>query len=342
MGTELIDMRPALPARSGPELLSIVCPCFNEAEGLDEFTARIAAVLGPLGQVYELVLVNDGSRDATLPVMQRLARDHGNITVVNLTRNFGKEIALTAGLAHASGDAVVVIDADLQDPPDLIPAFLDRFREGYDVAYGRRTLRNGDSWAKKTTAALFYKLMKRLGPVALPENVGDFRLMSRRAVDALLQLPESHRFMKGLFAWIGYPSVAVDYVREPRFAGTTKWNYRKLLDLSIEGITSFSTAPLRATTYLGFLIAFGTFVGGGIYLIRTLLYGEDVQGFPTLFLTILLLGGVQLIALGVLGEYLGRIFNETKRRPLFLTESVIWSGPAEARHRPSGQRVDPR
>lgn len=330
------------PLRAAPALLSIVCPCYNEAEGLDEFVARIAAVMQPTGQVYELVLVNDGSSDTTLPVMRRVAAVQGNITVVNLTRNFGKEIALTAGLAHAAGDAIVVIDADLQDPPDLIPAFIARYREGYDVAYGRRTARNGDDWTKRATAALFYRLMKRLGPVALPENVGDFRLMSRRAVDALLQLPESHRFMKGLFAWIGYPSVAVDYVREPRFAGSTKWNYRKLLDLSIEGITSFTTAPLRLTTYLGFLLAAGTFVGGAIYLIRTLIFGDVVQGFPTLFLTILLLGGTQLIALGVLGEYLGRVFNETKRRPLFLTESVDWSGPAGARRTATRASVDPR
>lgn len=253
------------------------------------------------------------------------AEEEGNITVVNLTRNFGKEIALTAGIAHAVGDALVIIDADLQDPPALIPTFVEKYREGYDIVYGRRVERRGDSWLKRTTARLFYRLMRNIGPVRLPENTGDFRLMSRRAVDALLRLPESHRFMKGLFAWIGYPSIAVDYAREPRFAGATKWNYGKLLDLSIEGITSYTTAPLRLTTWLGFTIALTAFAWGAFYLIRTLLFGEVVQGFPTLFLTILLLGGVQLIALGVIGEYLGRVFNETKRRPLFLTESVLWS-----------------
>lgn len=322
---------PASGPRPPPELLSIVCPCFNEAGGLGEFAARIEACLAPLGQQYEIVFVNDGSTDATLAEMQGLAQAAGNVTVVNLTRNFGKEIALTAGLFHAVGDALVMIDADLQDPPALIPAFIAKYREGYDIAYGRRTERRGDSWLKRRTAAAFYRLMRRLGPVELPENVGDFRIMSRRSVDALLRLPESHRFMKGLFAWVGYPAVAVDYVREPRFAGTTKWNYHKLFNLSIEGITSFTTAPLRITTWLGFILALVSFVGGGAYFLRTLFYGEVVQGFPTLFLTVLLLGGTQLIALGVIGEYLGRVFNETKRRPLFLTESVIWSGAGQSR-----------
>ncbi|MBN2629105.1 MAG: glycosyltransferase family 2 protein [Rhodobacteraceae bacterium] len=312
-------------------MLSIVCPCYNEQGGLTEFAARIKDCLAPQGQAYEIVFINDGSNDGTLAEMHVLAQTAGNITIVNLTRNFGKEIALTAGLCHAIGDAVVVIDADLQDPPDLIPTFLAKYCEGYDIAYGRRTQRNGDSWLKRTTAGAFYRLMKHVGPVALPENVGDFRIMSRRSVDALLRLPETHRFMKGLFVWIGYPSVAVDYIREPRFSGKTKWNYGKLVNLSIEGLTSFTTAPLRLTTYLGFTISFLSFVGGAFYLVRTLVYGDEVQGFPTLFLTILLLGGTQMIALGVIGEYLGRVFIETKRRPLFLTESVTWSDAGGAR-----------
>jgi glycosyltransferase involved in cell wall biosynthesis len=314
-----------LERRDAPALLSIVCPCYNEQGGLHEFAARIADCLGPTGQRYEIVFVNDGSTDGTLAEMDVLADAGGNVTIVNLTRNFGKEIALTAGLFHAMGDAVVVIDADLQDPPELILVFVEKYCDGYDIAYGRRTQRNGDRWLKRKTAGAFYRLMRRVGPVTLPENVGDFRIMSRRSVDALLRLPETHRFMKGLFAWIGYPSIAVDYIREPRFTGNTKWNYVKLINLSIEGITSFTTAPLRLTTYVGFAISLLSFVGGGFYFLRTLLYGEVVQGFPTLFLTILLLGGTQLIALGVIGEYLGRVFIETKRRPLFLTESVSWS-----------------
>ncbi len=326
--SKVIPMSELLPA---PLLVSIVCPCFNEEGGLGEFVARIGRVLRPTGQNYEIVFVNDGSRDGTLAEMQALAADEGNITIVDLSRNFGKEIALTAGLCHATGDAIVAIDADLQDPPELIPAFIQRYREGYDVAYGRRTERQGDSWMKKATARRFYHMMRRLGPVPLPENVGDFRLMSRRSVDALLQLPETHRFMKGLFAWVGFRSVAVDYVREPRFTGSSKWKYRQLLNLSIEGITSFTTAPLRLTTYLGFLVAFIAFLWGVFLFVRTIFYGDPVQGFPTLILTILMLGGTQLIALGVIGEYLGRVFNETKRRPLFLIDSITWSQEGAAR-----------
>ncbi len=326
--------------RPPPDLISVVTPCFNEAGSLAEFVSRVAAVLRPVGQRFEIVFVNDGSTDETLLEMSALAEKDDEISVVNLTRNFGKEIALTAGLAHAVGDAVVVIDCDLQDPPELILAFVDSYRQGYDIAYGRRTQRNGDTWLKKVTARQFYRLMRSLGPVQLPENVGDFRLISRRAVDALLRLPEAHRFMKGLFAWIGYPSVAVDYVRQPRFSGQTKWNYGKLFNLSIEGVTSFTTIPLRLTTYLGFTIATIAFLGGASYLLRTLFYGEEVRGFPTLFLTVLLLGGTQLMALGVIGEYLGRVFNETKQRPLFLVESVRWSSEAQSRAQRS-PRADP-
>jgi len=320
-----------LEPRPAPALISIVCPCYNEEGGLGEFVTRIAQVMQPTGQDYEIVFVNDGSSDGTLAEMHGLAAAHGNITIVNLTRNFGKEIALTAGLCHATGDAVVAIDADLQDPPALIPVFIERYCEGYDIAYGRRTERQGDTWMKKSTAKWFYRLMGRVGPVALPENVGDFRLMARRPLDALLRLPEAHRFMKGLFAWVGFRSVAVDYVREPRFTGSTKWRYGQLLNLSIEGITSFTTVPLRLTTYIGFVIALAAFGWGAFVFVRTILYDDAVQGFPTLFLTMLLLGGAQLIALGVIGEYLGRVFNETKRRPLFLINTIHWSGAGAVR-----------
>ncbi len=285
------------------------------------------------GQRTELVLINDGSSDHTLVKMLSLAAARDDISVVNLTRNFGKEIALTAGLAHAAGDAVVVIDSDLQDPPEVIPQFIERYCEGYDIAYGRRVDRQSDSWRKRFTAGLFYRLMRNVGPVALPENVGDYRLMSRRAVDALLTLPEQHRFMKGLFAWIGFPSIGVDYARPQRFAGKSKWNFRKLLDLSIEGVTSFTTVPLRLSIYMGFAIAFLAFLRALGYLVGVIIYGDQVQGFPTLYLTVLLLGGAQLVALGVIGEYLGRVFNETKRRPLFLVESVKWSKAGSASRR---------
>ena len=325
------DGRYLLKERAEPTLVSIVCPAYNEADGIREFVDRVSQVMELVGSDYEIVLVNDGSLDGTLAILVELATRRPELTVVNLTRNFGKEIALTAGLQHAMGDVIVILDADLQDPPELILDFMDAYTKGYDVVYGRRISRSGESWIKTSTANLFYRLMKSVGPVELPRNVGDFRLISRRVVDALLAMPERHRFMKGLFAWVGFPTLAVDYNRQPRFAGRSKWNYRKLVGLSIEGITSFTIAPLRLVTLVGFAVALGSFLYGGYIFVRTLLYGDSVAGFPTLFLTILILGGIQLIALGVIGEYLGRIFNEVKRRPLYLVENVLWSTPADSR-----------
>lgn len=327
-----VGARPGMTVREPkPILLSIVCPAYNEAEGLTEFVRRVAAVMAPTGIRHEIVLVNDGSTDGTLTVMADLAGVHPELTIINLSRNFGKEIALTAGLQHAMGDAIVILDADLQDPPELIPAFIERYIEGYDVIYGRRTSREGETWLKTFTARLFYRAMTGVGPVQLPNNVGDFRLISRRVNDALLSLPERHRFMKGLFAWVGYPSAVIDYDRQPRFAGKTKWNYIKLLGLSVEGITSFTIFPLRVVTIVGLFVALLSFVYGSYYLVRTLIYSDSVAGFPTLFLTMLMIGGVQLIALGVIGEYLGRVFNEVKGRPLYLVESVSWSEAASER-----------
>ncbi len=310
--------------------MSIVCPAYNEAEGIAEFVRRVSGVVRSVA-AYEIVLVNDGSTDDTLDVMAGLADTHPELTIVNLTRNFGKELALTAGLQHAMGDVVIILDADLQDPPELIPAFIEKYTEGYDVVYGRRTSREGETWLKTFTAGLFYRAMSGIGPVRLPSNVGDFRLISRRVTDALLSLPERHRFMKGLFAWVGYPSIAIEYDRHPRFAGKSKWNYPKLIGLSIEGITSFTIFPLRFVTMVGLFLAMISFVYGGYVFIRTLLFGDSVAGFPTLLITMLMLGGVQLIALGVMGEYLGRVFNEVKGRPLYLVESVSWSRAGRAR-----------
>lgn len=321
-----------LQRRPLPELLSVVVPCHNEQDNIVHLHSRVSTLMAHRKQNYELIFVNDGSQDGTLAEIIRLRHTHPEVSVVNLTRNFGKEIALTAGLDQSAGDAVAVLDCDLQDPPELIDDFLAGYVEGYDIVCGRRVNRDSDTWFKRVTAHAFYRMMRNVGPAPLPENVGDFRLMSRRAVDSLLQLGEQHRFMKGLFAWIGYPTAFVDYTRPPRHAGRTKWNARQLLNLSIEGITSYTTLPLRLTTYLGFLMAFGAFLGGAIYLVRTLIYGDPVTGFPTLFLTILLIGGTQMLALGVIGEYLGRVFNETKRRPLYLIESVLRSDSGAARH----------
>jgi glycosyltransferase involved in cell wall biosynthesis len=269
--------------------------------------------------------VNDGSRDTTLEVMLGLQRDDPRAAVVNLSRNFGKEIALTAGLDHARATgAVVVIDADLQDPPEVIPALIAAWQEGFDVVYAQRNTREGETWVKKATAAGFYRVMQRLGgKVKLPPDTGDFRLMSRRATDALLKLREQHRFMKGLFAWIGFPAKAVRYDRAPRAAGETKWNYWKLWNFSLEGITSFTVAPLKVATYFGFGIA----VLASAYLVvivtGTLFRGNPVAGYPSLLAVTLFLGGVQMMMLGIIGEYLGRIFNETKQRPLYFTERYV-------------------
>jgi glycosyltransferase involved in cell wall biosynthesis len=315
-----------------PPALSVVVPCYNEEEVLPACHARLTAVLAQLGMAYEIVYVNDGSRDRTLPILEALAAEDPHVAYVNLSRNFGKEIALTAGLDHARAtEAVVVIDADLQDPPEVIPELVTAWRRGYDVAYAQRRLREGEGWLKKATAAVFYRLMQRIGGrVQLPPDTGDFRLLSRRALDALLRLREQHRFMKGLFAWIGFPSVAVPYDRAPRAAGRTKWNWWKLWNLSLEGITSFTVGPLKAATYLGLFVA----VLAGVYLaqllVRTVLFGNPVPGYPSLLAVTLFLGGVQMIMLGIIGEYLGRVFNETKGRPLYLVERSVASGRAEA------------
>lgn len=322
---ETAEMTTGLQARAErrPALISVVCPAFNEEETLGGFAAEVEAVMRVLAQPFEIVFVNDGSRDGTLARMMSIRAARGNITIVDLSRNFGKEIATTAGLDHAKGDAVVVMDADLQDPPDLIAEMIEGWREGYDVVYARRRKRRGDGPVKRVTAALFYRLMKRLGSVELPENVGDFRLMSRKAVDAVCSLRERHRFMKGIFAWVGFPSKAVLYDRAPRSAGRTKWNYWRLINLSIEGITSSTIAPLRISTYLGFATALFAFVCGAFFIAKTLFLGDPVAGFPTLIVVVLFLGGVQLMVLGVIGEYLGRVFNETKARPLYFASSVM-------------------
>ncbi len=298
--------------------LSVVVPVFNEEEVLPEFHRRLAGVLDKLPAQSEIIYVNDGSVDHSLHEIRRLKKEDARIAIVDLSRNFGKEIAMTAGFDHARGDAVVVIDADLQDPPELIPEMIKHWREGFDVVYAQRTSRAGESVFKKTTAHLFYRIIQKLSRVEIPRDVGDFRLLSRRAADALAGLREQHRFMKGLFAWIGYSQKAVSYQRDSRHDGKTKWSYIGLWNFAIEGITSFSTIPLKAATYLGMLAAFAAFLFGMFIVLQTLLYGNPVPGYPSLLVVVLFLGGIQLMALGVIGEYLGRMFDETKRRPLYL------------------------
>lgn len=299
------------------ETLSVVVPAYNEEEVLESFHRRISAVLDTVDMDAEIVYVNDGSKDRTLQVMRQLQQIDQRVAIVDLSRNFGKEIALTAGLDHAHGEAVIVIDADLQDPPELIPNLIETWKNGFDVVYAKRLSREGEGWFKKTTAHMFYRVMQSTGRVKIPEDTGDFRLLSRRAVQALLQLREQHRFMKGLFTWVGFPQTAVPYNRDSRHAGETKWNYWQLWNLAVEGITSFTTAPLRLATYIGLCTAIGAFFFGLRVIFKTIVYGNEVAGYPSLLVVVLFLGGVQLMAIGVMGEYLGRIFNETKHRPLY-------------------------
>jgi glycosyltransferase involved in cell wall biosynthesis len=304
-------------------VFSVVVPVFNESGGLPEFHRRVAAVMESLGEPWEVIYVNDGSTDDSLRVIEALRDAEPACAVLNLSRNFGKEIAMTAGLDHASGEAVILIDADLQDPPEFIPDLVSAWRSGFDVVYAQRRRRDGETWTKQATAHAFYWLMQGMGRVKLPRDTGDFRLMSRRAVTALLQLREHHRFMKGLFAWVGYPSIGIPYDRAPRHEGQTKFNYWKLWNFALEGITSFTTTPLKVASYIGLAVAVFAVVYGGQIIIRTLLFGNPVPGYPSLMAVVLFLGGVQLVSLGVIGEYLGRIFNETKRRPLYLVERFV-------------------
>jgi glycosyltransferase involved in cell wall biosynthesis len=314
-------MSPAV--RRQRELLTVIVPVFNESAVLDTFHQRLCAVLDRLELRSQVLYVNDGSSDDSLSKLMALRGRDPRVGLINLSRNFGKEIAMAAGLDQAHGDAVVIIDADLQDPPELIVEFVAAWRAGYDVVYGQRAARDGETATKKATAYLFYRLIERISRVKIPVDTGDFRLLSKRAVEALRQLREQHRFMKGLFAWIGYPSKGVRYQRDPRFAGQTKYNYWKLWNFAIEGVTSFTIAPLKMATYMGLLVACGAFLYGVSIVYRTLVYGNPVAGYPSLMVVILFLGGVQLMGIGIIGEYLGRMFDETKRRPLYIIQDAL-------------------
>ena len=301
--------------------LSIVVPVYNEEDVLLEFHKRVSKILDEIGTSAEILYVNDGSEDRSLAMLYDLNKNDCRVSVINLSRNFGKEIALTAGLDYSRGQAVVVIDADLQDPPELIPALIKCWREGYDVVYATRVTRDNETYVKKVTAKYFYRIIQQLSRVRIPKDTGDFRLLSRRAVDSLSRLREQHRFMKGLFAWIGYPQISVPYHRQARHAGKTKWSYWRLWNFALEGITSFTTAPLKVASYLGMTTAMVAFLYAIWIIYKTLAWGEPVAGYPSLMVAILFLGGVQLTTLGIMGEYLGRMFNESKQRPLYLAES---------------------
>lgn len=314
--------------------LSLVVPFFDEGAGVEAFIQAVEPVAFALADYeLEIVCVDDGSRDDTLARLIRVARRDGRYRVIELSRNFGKEAALTAGLEAATGDAVIPLDADLQDPPDLLVEMTSRWRAGADVVLARRTDRSSDSLFKRFTAEWFYRLHNRVSDIEIPRNVGDFRLMDRRVVNALKALPERQRFMKGMFAWVGFRTEVIDYVRAPRAVGVTKFRGWKLWNFAIEGFTSFSIAPLRVWTYVGLAGAALTSFYALVILTRTLVHGVDVPGYASLLLATLFIGSLQLISVGLLGEYIGRIYLETKQRPVYIVRSE---------HRFSGQGEVPR
>jgi glycosyltransferase involved in cell wall biosynthesis len=303
-------------------ILSVVVPLYNEADNVDALLERLErnvdGLVGPLLQSYEIIFVDDGSTDATVEKLRAHQARNPSIKVISLSRNFGKEIALTAGIDHACGAAVVPIDADLQDPPELIPALFAKWLEGYDVVYAKRAARDTDTRTKRLTASWFYRVHNWLADVAIPADTGDFRLMDRRVVDALRRLPERGRFMKGLFAWVGFRQTGVEYRREERAAGTSKWRYLRLWNLALDGITSSSTVPLRIWTYVGLTISALAFVYATFLLVRTMAFGIDVPGYASIMVAVLFMGGINLLTLGIIGEYLGRTYLEVKNRPLYL------------------------
>ena len=319
--------------------ISLACPFYNEAGLVSLFFSRVIQVLETLGLPFEIVCVNDGSKDGTLDELFRAqAADH-RIVIVDLSRNFGKEAALTAAIDHARGEAVIPIDADLQDPPELIPALVTKWREGYDVVVARRANRAGDPLMKRLTAAWFYRFHNAISEIDVPVNVGDFRLMDRRVVETLKRLPERRRFMKGLFAWVGFRTAVVEYSRDARAAGSTKFSGWRLWNLALEGITSFSSVPLRLWTYIGSAVAMASFLYASFIVVRTLILGVDVPGYASLLSVVLFLGGIQLIGIGVLGEYIGRIYSEAKQRPVYVVRDI--HGAADESRPVPGNGRDP-
>ncbi len=324
----MIDAQPvrryAPETAEAPPVISVVAPVYNEAATLPLFCERVFSALEPLGQSFELVLINDGSRDSSLDVMVELHEHDPRIKVINFSRNFGHQIAITAGIDYARGAAVVVIDSDLQDPPEVIPELVAKWREGYRIVFAQRAEREGETWFKKATAAFFYRLIRRITNVNIPVDTGDFRLMDRKVVNTLRRMREHHRFMRGLSVWVGFKQTGVEYKRAPRHAGETKYPLSKMLRFALDGITSFSYLPLQLATYFGFLVA-GISMLALIAVIVLRLTGSQstFYGQASTLVSVLFLGGIQLIFLGIMGEYLGRIYDEVKRRPLYIVSDVL-------------------
>lgn len=298
--------------------ISIIVPVYNEQDNLLEFHKELTDALKSIKTEFEILYINDGSTDNSIGFLNQLKKKESHIGILDLTRNYGKEIAITVGLDHCKGEAAIIMDADLQHPPQLISELIESWKEGYEIVYTVNDSRQGEDFVKSTTTRAFYKILNIFSSYKIPENAGDFRLLDRKAIDALMKFREHHRFMKGLYATIGFKQKAISYTPNTRYSGTTKWNYFKLINFAIDGITSFSSSPLRIATYLGIICATCSFIYAVQIIIQTIFYGNPVSGYPSLMVMILFLGGVQLISLGIIGEYLGRVFDETKNRPLYI------------------------
>ncbi|WP_019616758.1 glycosyltransferase family 2 protein [Psychromonas ossibalaenae] len=305
-------------SKENEPLLSIIIAMYNEELVIEQCHRRVSAVLDNLNEHCEIIYVDDGSSDNSINLANGFSSINHKIVTIQLSRNFGKEAAMSAGLQAAEGKAVILLDADLQDPPELIPAMVKEWKQGFDVVDMQRCERHGESWFKRSTAAVFYKLINTMSDIPIPQNVGDFRLIDRRVVDQINALPERTRFMKGLFAWPGFRRTTLQFERDARQAGETKWNYTKLVHLAFEGITSFSTRPLRLATAAGLFTSLAAVIAAAVFLTKTILWGDPVSGYPSTIIIVLLLGGVQLLSIGLMGEYVGRLFIEAKQRPLFV------------------------
>ena len=310
--------------------LSIIVPCYNESEVVENFFSAMVGnngILNNLGLNCELVFINDGSKDNTLELLKAQKEIYSNksnldIKIVNLSRNFGKEAAMSAGFSVASGEAIVPMDADLQHPASLIPKFVELWRQGYDVVLAKRVNRQDESALKRFCSSIFYKLNNKISEIEIPQNVGDFRLFTKKVLNAINSLPENQRFMKGIFAWVGFRSITIEYEEQERIAGSSKFNGWKLWNFALQGITGFGTLPLRIWTYIGFIVSFFAFIYASFLILRTLIMGIDLPGYASLVVIILFLGGLQLIGIGILGEYVGRIYMESKRRPPFIIDEI--------------------
>ncbi|MGD9804432.1 MAG: glycosyltransferase family 2 protein [Hyphomicrobiaceae bacterium] len=313
------------PARVTPRLrpLSIVVPILNEAQNVEVLAARLTSALDALGNPFEVIIVDDGSTDGTLAVLRALHQKDARFKAISFSRNFGKEIAVAAGLEHATGDAAVIMDGDLQHPPETIGRFVELWDQGYDIVYGQRTDRSQNTTFEKLSARMFYRAFGFLSGTELPDGAGDFRLLDRRVIDVFNELHERARFNKGLFAWVGFRSIGVPFEVAARVHGASRWRFRRLLKFAIDGIASFTTAPLKIWSYVGVMISLVALLYAVFFLVKTLIFGVDIPGFPSLLISVLLLGGIQLISLGVIGEYLGRVYEEVKDRPLYIISEDV-------------------